>query len=86
MVTEVADHLVHSGFHGQDAAHRVILDDRLLHSCMLSLVGGAEEMIGNFAINDSTAAVIELGLSTINPRKDQHYAALRTLRHLPSVP
>lgn len=62
VVAEVGDDGIHERLQSQDAAHGVVLDDGALHAGMVGLVGLAEEVVGDLAIDDGAVVVVELGL------------------------
>ncbi len=68
---KVLDHLVHMRFQGQHTTKRVILNNRSFHASMLGLVSGAEEVVGDLAIDDGTIVVIEFSLSSVNKTKNK---------------
>lgn len=62
MFAEIANHGIHERFKTHDAALRVVLDDGALHPGVFGLVSGAEQMIGNLAIDDGAVVVVEFCL------------------------
>ena len=58
-------------FQGQHTTKRVILNNRSFHASMLGLVSGAEEVVGDLAIDDGTIVVIEFSLSSVNKTKNK---------------
>lgn len=62
MAAKVADQTIKEGLKTHNTALRMVLDDGPLHAGMFDLISGAEQMIGDFAIDDSAVIVVKLGL------------------------
>lgn len=65
VTTKVADERVKERLKANDTALGVVFDDGTLHAGMFGLISGAEEVVGDLAIDDGTVVVIELGLDTL---------------------
>lgn len=62
MTTKVVDQTIKEGLKTHNTALGIVLDDGALHTGMFDLISRAEQMIGDFAIDDSAIIVVKLGL------------------------
>jgi hypothetical protein len=62
MVDKVLYHGVHMWLHRPHTGNRVVADDRALETSMLDLVDLAEHVIGDLAIDDGAAVLVEVCL------------------------
>lgn len=59
---EVVDDLVHEWFHGENAGDGVVADYGALHAGVQGVVDFAEHVVGDLAVDDAAAVLVEVTL------------------------
>jgi hypothetical protein len=86
VVDEVCDDTVHVRFHGENAGDGVVPDDGAFEAGVFGVVGFAEHVVCDFAVDDRAAVFEEVALVDVNiSRGDREVLRSPTLVHFPSV-